>query len=57
MCRGDTCWRDLTAMCYHYQTQPVPNPFSWFLHHAPLRSVLRVYCSLFMVWGFGGLRV
>ena len=24
--RGDTCWRDLTAMCYHYETQPVPNP-------------------------------
>jgi hypothetical protein len=20
--RGDACWRDLTAMCYHYETQP-----------------------------------
>lgn len=20
--RGDSCWRDLTAMCYHYETQP-----------------------------------
>ena len=19
--RGDSCWRDLTAMCYHYETQ------------------------------------
>ena len=24
--RGDKCWRDLTCMEYHYQTQPVPNP-------------------------------
>ena len=28
--RGDSCWRDLTAMCYHYETQPVPNPVSWY---------------------------
>ena len=33
--RGDKCWRDLTCMNYHYETQPVPNPLSWFLHHAP----------------------
>lgn len=33
--RGDSCWRDLTCMNYHYQTQPVPNPLSYFLHHAP----------------------
>ena len=34
--RGDSCWRDLTAMCYHYETQPVPNPFSYFLHWTPV---------------------
>jgi len=34
--RGDSCWRDLTAMCYHYETQPVPNPFSYFLHFSPV---------------------
>ncbi|XP_063682569.1 lipase maturation factor 1-like isoform X1 [Bolinopsis microptera] len=33
--RGDKCWHDLTCMNYHYETQPVPNPLSWFLHHAP----------------------
>ncbi|MDN6746627.1 MAG: lipase maturation factor family protein [Brevibacterium sp.] len=26
--RGDSSWRDLTAMDYHHQTQPMPNPFS-----------------------------
>jgi Lipase maturation factor len=33
--RGDDCWRDLTALYYHYETQPVPNPLSRFLHFAP----------------------
>ncbi|XP_069140641.1 lipase maturation factor 1-like [Argopecten irradians] len=33
--RGDKCWRDLTCMNYHYQTQPVPNPLSYYLHQSP----------------------
>ncbi|CAM9527915.1 unnamed protein product, partial [Heterosigma akashiwo] len=33
--RGDPCWRDLTAMHYHYETQPIPNPFSYWLHKLP----------------------
>ena len=24
--RGDPCWRDLTCMYYHYETQPIPEP-------------------------------
>ncbi|MFB6294379.1 MAG: lipase maturation factor family protein, partial [Candidatus Nanohaloarchaea archaeon] len=32
---GDPVWRDLTALTYHYQTQPLPNPVSWFAHHLP----------------------
>lgn len=31
--RGDDCWRDGTCMRYHYETQPMPNPLSWFAHH------------------------
>ncbi|QSX00266.1 lipase maturation factor family protein [Haloterrigena alkaliphila] len=31
--RGDDCWRDLTCMDYHYETQPIPNPVSWYVHH------------------------
>src|SRR4029078_8742738 len=34
--RGDICWRDLTCLYYHYETQPIPNPISRFLHFAPL---------------------
>ncbi|RYH28818.1 hypothetical protein EON65_10740 [archaeon] len=33
--RGDECWRDLTCMNYHYQTQPNPNPLSAYFHHNP----------------------
>ena len=33
--RGDACWRDLTCLDYHYETQPMPNPLSWYLHTAP----------------------
>ena len=33
--RGDPCWRDLTCLDYHYETQPIPNFLSWFFHWAP----------------------
>ena len=33
--RGDTVWRDLTALDYHHETQPMPGPLSWFFHHLP----------------------
>jgi hypothetical protein len=33
--RGDPAWRDLTAMDYHHETQPMPGPFSWHAHHLP----------------------
>jgi len=33
--RGDPCWRDLTCLYYHYETQPIPNPMSRTLHFMP----------------------
>jgi hypothetical protein len=33
--RGDPCWRDLTCLVYHYETQPVPSPLSYLLHRLP----------------------
>ncbi|XP_069503359.1 lipase maturation factor 1 isoform X2 [Ambystoma mexicanum] len=32
---GDSCWRDLTCMQYHYETQMLPNPISYYLHQMP----------------------
>ncbi|HEX8791726.1 MAG TPA: lipase maturation factor family protein [Polyangiaceae bacterium] len=33
--RHDRCWRDLTCLYFHYETQPLPNPLSWFFHRLP----------------------
>ena len=33
--RGDPCWRELTCLQWHYETQPNPHPLSWLLHQAP----------------------
>jgi hypothetical protein len=33
--RGDRCWRDLTCLYYHHETQPMPGPLSWHFHHLP----------------------
>jgi Lipase maturation factor len=33
--RGDPCWRNLTCLNYHYETQPMPNPLSWYFHTSP----------------------
>ncbi|MDL5050593.1 lipase maturation factor family protein [Oscillatoria amoena NRMC-F 0135] len=31
----DPTWADWTALNYHYYTQPIPNPLSWFAHQLP----------------------
>lgn len=33
--RGDACWRNLTCLYYHHETQPMPGPLSWFVHRMP----------------------
>ncbi len=33
--RGDPCWTELTCLAYHYETQPIPNPVSWYLDRLP----------------------
>ncbi|MEZ0070561.1 hypothetical protein ABIA32_006614 [Streptacidiphilus sp. MAP12-20] len=33
--RGDRCWRELTCLYYHHETQPMPGPLSWWFHHLP----------------------
>ncbi len=35
--RGDRCWRDLTCLDFHHETQPMPGPLSWWFHHLPPR--------------------
>src|SRR5437867_1205168 len=33
--RHDRCWRALTCLFYPYETQPLPNPLSWYFHRLP----------------------
>jgi len=54
--RGDPCWRDLTCLEYHYETQPMPNPLSWLLHRSPrgfhkLEVLATHFVQLVAVWG------
>lgn len=32
----DPSWADFSAMSFHYETQPLPTPLSWFLNKLPL---------------------
>jgi len=33
---GDETWRNLTALHFHYMTQPIPNPLSWYFDQLPM---------------------
>jgi hypothetical protein len=60
--RGDPCWRDLTCLYYHYETQPIPSPISRFLQFAPLWfhkfEVLWNHCvELIVPWFSFGPRI
>jgi predicted DCC family thiol-disulfide oxidoreductase YuxK len=33
---GDHTWRDLTALTYHYETQPLPTWISWYADQLPV---------------------
>jgi hypothetical protein len=33
--RGDPCWRELTCLVYHHETQPLPGPLSRRFHLLP----------------------
>lgn len=61
--RGDPCWRELTCLAYHYETQPIPNPLSAVLHFMPLwfhklGALFNHFVELVAPWGaFGPRRV
>lgn len=45
----DEHWRDLTAIHYHYQTQPLPNTQAWFFYKLPLNFHKLSSISMFVV--------
>ena len=32
----DAVWRNLTALHFHYETQPLPTPLAWYLYQLPM---------------------
>jgi hypothetical protein len=57
----DPAWRDLTAMHYHYETQPLPNPLAWFVYQQPLwaakmQTAVTFVAELGVPWLFFGPR-
>lgn len=32
---GDVTWANLTALQYHFETQPIPTPLAWCVHQLP----------------------
>jgi predicted DCC family thiol-disulfide oxidoreductase YuxK len=45
---GDPGWWDLTALTFHYETQPLPTTLSWYVHNLP-ESVHRISCFVMFV--------
>lgn len=62
---GDRTWRTLTALCYHYETQPIPNALAWYAHKLPIwfhkfSTVLMLFIQLvipFLVFGNETMRL
>lgn len=59
--RGDPCWRELTCLDYHFETQPIPSPLTPFFHFLPkwaLKAgvVFNHVAELVAPWGFFGPR-
>lgn len=57
--RGDPCWRDLTCLITHYETQPIPSPLSLLFHSFPesmnkagvgFNHIVELMAPLFAFW-------
>ncbi len=46
---GDPTWRALTALTFHYETQPLPNPLAWFLHQLPATAHRAACAGMFVI--------
>ncbi len=49
---GDESWRSLTALHFHFETQPLPTPVGWLAHHLPA-PLLDLSCLLMFVIQLG----
>src|SRR5262249_8523726 len=48
---GDPTWRNLTALDYHYYTQPLPPWTAWYAHHWPEWFQKLWVCAMYLAEG------
>ena len=61
---GDPTWKDLSALLYHYDTQPLPTWIGWYVHQLPqgfqeysVIAVLIIQLGVpFLIFGPGRIR-
>jgi hypothetical protein len=46
---NDPAWRDLSAMAYHFETQPLPAWTSWYAHQLPMTMQRASTAMMFVV--------
>lgn len=46
---GDPTWANLTALFYHFQTQPLPTPLAWYAHHLPHPPLMAATVATFVI--------
>jgi lipase maturation factor 1 len=46
---GDPTWANLMALSYHYQTQPLPAPTSWYVHQLPAPVHIWSAATMFII--------
>lgn len=56
---GDPNWRNLTAVDFHYQSQPIPNTIAWYAHKLPMwfqktSTALMFFIELVVPFGIFG---
>jgi hypothetical protein len=46
---GDPTWSGLTALTYHFQTQPLPTPLAWYAHRIPAGGLVFATAMTFVI--------
>ena len=46
---GDPNWRNLSALSYHFLTQPLPTPLAWYAAHLPVRVLQFATAATFFI--------
>ena len=45
----DPTWDNLTALNYHFETQPLPTPVAWYAHHLPDAILMGATAATLMI--------